>query len=205
MANVLYSYVVDHDHGRSPNPESGFCTLVHCMHKKKGGKDNIVEKAQVGDWIMGTGGLSKDSAGHGKIIYLMRVDEKIPFKDFLVDPRFNGRWDQRDNHHGNQWALVSSHFHSFGQDALSIAQLPQPLRTLQLEKRGPRYRRDLPEDKVLALTQWMAENQPFGKSGEPCAPLSDHKHCVPTCVTPDCDDTCQATPPTSVAKSGSSC
>ena len=91
MANVLYSYVVDHDHGRSPNPESGFCTLVHCMHKKKGGKDNIVEKAQVGDWIMGTGGLSKDSAGHGKIIYLMRVDEKIPFKDFLVDPRFNGR------------------------------------------------------------------------------------------------------------------
>ena len=174
------------------------------MYKKPGGTNNIVEMAKVGDWVMGTGGASRASAGHGKIIYLMRVDEKLPFKDFLVDPRFNGRWDQRDDHHGNQWALVSSHFHYFGKDALSIAQLPRSLSSLKLEKRGPRYRRDLPEDKVLALTQWLAKNRPLGKSGEPCAPLTPTK-CSPICIPSDCDDKRNGTRPASVAKCRSSC
>ena len=38
-----------------------------------------MELAEEGDWIAGTGGadLSK-SAGHGKLIYAMRVDENDP-------------------------------------------------------------------------------------------------------------------------------
>jgi len=90
---TLYSYVVDHDLGFAPNPASGYCTLVHCKFGGHSGRRNIVEQADVGDWIVGTGGTSKDSAGHGKLIYLMRVDEKLPFQRFLADARFRGRRD----------------------------------------------------------------------------------------------------------------
>jgi len=61
----LYSYVVDHDLGFAPNPFGGCCTLAKCKYGSK--RRNIVEMAETGDWIAGTGGadLSK-SAGHGK-------------------------------------------------------------------------------------------------------------------------------------------
>ena len=39
---------------------------------------NIVEMAEKDDWIAGTGGADlKKNAGHGKLIYAMRVDEKV--------------------------------------------------------------------------------------------------------------------------------
>ena len=74
----LYSYVVDHDTGFAPNPYGGLCTLCRCKFRKhRQGKRNIVELAKVGDWVIGTGGANKKkSAGHGKLIYAMRVDEK---------------------------------------------------------------------------------------------------------------------------------
>jgi hypothetical protein len=77
----IFSYVVDHDFGSEPNPNGGICTLCRCKfgetlemsHKIGGhisGRRNIVELAEKGDWIIGTGGsdLSK-SAGHGRLIY----------------------------------------------------------------------------------------------------------------------------------------
>ena len=76
----LYSYVVDHDHGFAPCPFGGFCTLAKCKYGTK--KRNIVEMADEGDWIAGTGGVKAESAGHGKLIYAMRVDEKIPLADY---------------------------------------------------------------------------------------------------------------------------
>lgn len=56
---TLFSYVVDHDHGFAPNPYGGYCTLVHCKFGGERGRQNIVEMAKVGDWIVGTGGRSK--------------------------------------------------------------------------------------------------------------------------------------------------
>ncbi len=41
----IFSYVVDHDNGFSPNPYYGVCTLAHCKFGKKG-KKNVVELAQ---------------------------------------------------------------------------------------------------------------------------------------------------------------
>src|SRR5260221_12084613 len=73
----LFSYVVDHDYGYAPCPFGGFCTLAKCKYGSK--KRNIVEMAEEGDWIAGTGGadLGK-SAGQGKLIYAIRVDENVP-------------------------------------------------------------------------------------------------------------------------------
>jgi len=78
----LFSYVVDHDHGFAPHPNGQYCTLAKCKYGSRRYK-NIVELAKKGDWIVGTGGanLSK-SAGHGKLIYAMRVDKKLPLADY---------------------------------------------------------------------------------------------------------------------------
>jgi hypothetical protein len=78
----LFSYVVDHDYGYAPCPFGGFCTLAKCKYGtikcKNGTRRNIVELAEEGDWIAGTGGADLDkSAGHSKLIYAMRVDERI--------------------------------------------------------------------------------------------------------------------------------
>ncbi len=48
---------------------------------------NIVELAQVGDWIAGTAGKIKQSAGHGKLIYAMKVTERISLREYFRDPR----------------------------------------------------------------------------------------------------------------------
>ncbi|HEV8071318.1 MAG TPA: hypothetical protein VGP76_26630 [Planctomycetaceae bacterium] len=48
-----FSYVVDHDLGFAPNPSGGFCSLAKC--KFGSAKRNIVEMAEEGDWIAGTG------------------------------------------------------------------------------------------------------------------------------------------------------
>jgi hypothetical protein len=60
---TLFSYVVDHDLGFAPNPASGYCTLVHCKFGGHRTRRNIVELANEGDWLIGTGGGSKESSG----------------------------------------------------------------------------------------------------------------------------------------------
>lgn len=82
----LFSYVVDHDLGFAPNPYGGYCSLVHCKFGGAGGRRNIVEMASPGDWILGSGGAGPESAGVNRIVYLMRVDEKLSFSRFLADP-----------------------------------------------------------------------------------------------------------------------
>src|SRR4051795_10756509 len=77
----LFSYVLEHDYGFAPNPFGGFCTLSKCKYRKS--RRNVVELAEVGDWIAGTGGADRrKSAGHGKLIYAMRVDEIISLSEY---------------------------------------------------------------------------------------------------------------------------
>ena len=170
----LYSYVVDHDHGLSPNPSGGFCTLVHCKFNKSGKRRNIVEMANIGDWVLGTGGQSQDSAGNGKIIYLMRIDEKPSFQDFLEDTRFAGRADRCDLGEGNAFALISTHYYYFGRNALRIDDLPENIRTPQLEKKKQNYLCHFSEDQINLLVSWFENNVTLGVSGEPCSPQASY-------------------------------
>ena len=66
----IYSYIVDHDDGKEPNPYFGTCTLCRCKFSKSlertrgiKGTKNIVELAKEGDWVIGTGGEGKRSTG----------------------------------------------------------------------------------------------------------------------------------------------
>lgn len=186
MTMKLYSYVVDHDHGLSPNPVDGFCTLVHCKFNKSGKRRNIIEMAKIGDWVLGTGGQNSESAGNGKIIYLMRVDETPSFLDFLKDSRFYGRADHCDKGEGNTSALISRHFYYFGRNAEDI---PLQFRNLPIEKRGPGYRSDLSIQQIEQLISWFQKNKSTGVHGEPCSPIDwytqpPRSSCPSVCVKP---------------------
>jgi Nucleotide modification associated domain 2 len=55
----VFSYVVQHDTGYAPNPYFGVCTLCRCKFRRsRTNSKNIVELADVGDWILGTGGAA---------------------------------------------------------------------------------------------------------------------------------------------------
>ena len=79
MRARLYSYIVARDYGFAPNPFYGFCTLATC-------KPQIRKKAEIGDWIIGTG--SKSKGRDGRLVYAMRVTEAMSFDDYWADSRF---------------------------------------------------------------------------------------------------------------------
>ncbi len=175
----LFSYVVDHDTGGAPNPYGGLCTLVHCKRRGQSRNRNIVELAEEGDWIIGTGGQGKKSSGNGTVVYIMRVEEKIPFGDYLRVPRFRGRRDRVDHGHGNQYALISKTFFYFGRNAISVNEIPQAGVDHPIEKKGPGFRKDFPEWFVRQFAAWVQRKYKAGMYGEPCAPdsMEDTRKC----------------------------
>ena len=175
----LFSYVVDHENGFAPNPYYGVCTLAHCKFRRK--RKNVVELADVGDWVVGTGGKGKKSAGNGKLIYAMRVDEKVTLKQYWSDPRFrkkkrrkNGSYQQRqgDNlskakHRTSRVVLISRKYFYFGDKK---EQIPPKFRfhsVHPLEKKGPGFRSDFCERFVKAVTGWLERNFSTGMHGKP--------------------------------------
>lgn len=179
----LFSYVVDHDEGRAPNPYFGVCTLCRCKFRDSCDKPrNIVEKAKEGDWVIGTGGANlKKSTGHGTLIYAMRVDKRMTRQQYFLNRRFgkkkprkNGTYEQAmgDNirprtsfeKHG-QFVLVSHHFYYFGRKAISIHKSRFP----DLEKNGPWYRSDFKEAYITRFVKWLETDTGFrpGKHGDP--------------------------------------
>lgn len=185
----LFSYVVDHDTGDSPNPHFGFCTLCRCKYRKSLAKPrNIVELAEPGDWIVGTGGANlTKSAGHHKLIYAMKVEQKITRSEYFRRPAFSckkpskkGVGDQSrgdnlrpENHFENeeQYVLISKkHFYYFGNQAIRIPLDKFP----HLEKRGPGFRSDFGEDYIEKFQKWIT-NYKTGKHGDPCKQSSFEK------------------------------
>jgi hypothetical protein len=73
----LFSYILPIDAAFAPNPFYGFCTLACC-------KPKIRRAALPGDWIVG---LSPKRCGN-RIVYAMKVAEKVTFDAYWRDPRF---------------------------------------------------------------------------------------------------------------------
>lgn len=166
----LFSYVVHHDHGYAPCPRHGYCSLAKCKFSD-GHRKNVVELAEVGDWIVGTGGADmKVSAGRGKIVYAMRVEEKLPFERYAQDRRFRGRPDADMlplGTHG-EFALVSRHFFYFGRGAISIGDMPNRHLDHSFEKKGPGYRSDFTEEFIRDFADWLEGSFAPGAHGRPC-------------------------------------
>lgn len=82
----LYSYKVVYDIGFAPNPFHGTCTLATCKPRIRGG-------ASVGDWVVGVG--SRAQRTEGRLVYAMRVGEKLTFDEYWCDPRFERKKPDR--------------------------------------------------------------------------------------------------------------
>ncbi len=175
----LFSYVVDHDHGFAPNPSGGLCTLAKCKYRTK--KRNIVELTQEGDWIAGTGGADlRKSAGHRKLIYAMRVDQKIPLSEYCQ--AYQGK--RVDAEHvvseEGRVALLSQHYFYFGRNAIDISEIPQDHLDHNFEKRGPGHRSEFSEEFIWDFVSWLEATFTKGVHGVPCKPLA--KYAIPTCT-----------------------
>jgi hypothetical protein len=163
----LFSYVVEHDYGLSPNPSGGYCTLAFCKFKKKKNR-NIVELAEAGDWVVGTGGKSSTSAGSGKLVYVMRITEKMTLQKYFRDPRFVERAgnDFSVAKSTTRFALISDHYFYFGSEG--------PLLEHDIDRGGRGMRNQFTEDEICAFVDWLKGRYPGpGEYGPPCVDLRD--------------------------------
>ena len=77
----IYSYVLRIDDGAAPNPFWGLCTLTIC-------KPAIRRKAQIGDWVIGTGSKNtrlKDGKTYDfsdGIVYAMKITDKKALSEY---------------------------------------------------------------------------------------------------------------------------
>jgi hypothetical protein len=183
----LYSYVVEHDTGHAPNPYFGVCTLCRCKFRKNRKKPkNVVELAreefETGStvWIVGTGGANaRRSAGHGKIVYAMRVDETLTRGEYYADRRFaakkcltTGTYKRTkgdnlrptdDFETRDQFALISRHFYYFGANAILI-----PRKFPGLEKKGPGFKKRFDSAYISSFVKWLEKSRKPRKYGDPC-------------------------------------
>lgn len=119
---VIYSYLIDHDLGLAPNPFGRYCTLAVCKPEIRRS-----QRLVIGDWVIGTGSKALENTTgkklSGKLIYAMKVTEKITLEQYWDDSRFqykkpvmngtlvtmygdnfyhkdeNGNWIQEDSAH----------------------------------------------------------------------------------------------------------
>jgi len=182
VAVKIYCYVVHHDEGRKPDPYFKVCTLCGCKCRKSPKKPrNVEELAKEGDWVIGTSGAGKRSAGHGKLVYAMRVDEKLKRWEYFTDSRFEkkkpGR-PQNDFEKYDQFALVSRHFYYFGANAIDIPKI------FDLEKNCRGFHYVDPADFRPFLESLKREYKP-GRHGEPCGKVVDElkggRRCKSSC------------------------
>lgn len=90
----LYSYVLKHDSGFAPNPSHGYCTLATC-------KPRIRMNANVGDWIIGTGSLSKND-NEERLLYAMRVEEVLTYDEYFERETFEYKKPKNSDLHDLQ-------------------------------------------------------------------------------------------------------
>ena len=176
----LYSYVVRVDNGFAPNPERRLCTLACC-------KPGIRKKAKVGDWLIGTG--SKKHKARFKLIYAMKITEKMPFEDYFTKKcKYKNRKDQiydfdkKNNRfkiienkelygHDNmnalindrkgQYVLISDKYYYFGENALGIRGYRR------IVKKGPNCKKFNINDVIVKKILGLIKSDKTGKRGEP--------------------------------------
>lgn len=82
----LFSYKMTHDTGFAPNPFGTTLTLATC-------KPQIRRLKKEGDWIAGftSKALNGDRVGEERLVYLLRVGEKVLLADYFSEPRFQDK------------------------------------------------------------------------------------------------------------------
>ena len=136
--------------------------------------------AQKDDWIAGAGGADlRKSAGHGKLVYAMRVDEIVPLNEYCR-AHCGDRIDaEPEDDEDDRFALISHHFFYFGRNAIDISNIPRKHLDHPFEKSGPGHRCDFGGEFLEAFAKWLKGNFKVGVHGPPCKPHSELK--LPRC------------------------
>ena len=89
----LFSYKLTHDSGFAPNPFWGVLTLATC-------KPLFRRSKRTGDWIAGFTSvkLCEDQVGQEKLIFLVKIDEKISIVDYFRGQRFQKKIPLKSAH-----------------------------------------------------------------------------------------------------------
>ena len=126
---MIYSYKITRDYGFAPNPFWGYCTLANC-------KPKIRKKANIGDWIIGTGAKTTNLEYH--LIFIMQVTEITEFQNYWDDQRFQCKkpnisgslvqmhGDNIYNKQNENWNQIDSH-HSYPNGVINKRNLKQDL------------------------------------------------------------------------------
>jgi len=138
---VLRSYKMTSDRGFAPNPYEGVLTLTTC-------KPGIRKCHKKGQWLAGftSKTLNGDDIGNEKLVYLARIDDKLPIEKYyeeypakricpsadniyavqngiltLVNDAIHNE-GHRENDLAGRNVLISQHYYYFGKDALRICE-----------------------------------------------------------------------------------
>jgi hypothetical protein len=89
---MLFSYKMTHDTGFAPNPFHGILSLANC-------KPQIRLKKDIGAFIAGftSKRLNGDKVGEERLVYLMKVTEKVPYREYFNDKRFKSKIPGTEN------------------------------------------------------------------------------------------------------------
>lgn len=121
MMPALFAYKISRDYGFAPHPFRGLCSLATCKPKIRSG-------AKVGDLVLGFSG--KGLGLYPRLLYAMKVTEKMTFDEYWRDSRFlnrrprfdsslsrafgdniyhteDGSWVQEDSHHSRDGGVVN--------------------------------------------------------------------------------------------------
>jgi hypothetical protein len=191
---TVFSYVIEHDLGFSPNPFHGVCTLACC-------KPQIRKNAEVGDYILGTGAVKPNLRGH--LTFWLQVDEITTFDEYWKDPRFRRKkpvmsgttylryGDNIYHRDGGKKFRQEYSFHSREDGSLSLGDLKRdtgatdkvlighnftfwgragvklPDHLTCFLKTGPGHRHDFTEEQIQALLEWLNALPARGYIDEP--------------------------------------
>jgi hypothetical protein len=182
----LCSYKLSHDTGFAPNPFFGILTLATAM-------PDIRESAEVDHWIAGftSGALCGDPVGGERLVFLMRVGEKISTAEYFADARFERKIPSM-----NGGPEVERHgdniYHPLRAEADTpehFAQLPNPHHWDPVHRREDERskRQDLLSQRVLVAQEYVY----FGRDAlqvpefaRPVMPKGQSRTCL---FTPDTD------------------
>ena len=119
-------------------------------------KPIIRKNANIGDWIVSTG--SKRSVGNDKLVYAMKITEKMDFNEYYHNPKFTGKlttfiikiriFGYKMRTHSMMktiwnmilsglYVLISNNFYYFGKKAVKI---PVELHELIKKEPGPQIK-----------------------------------------------------------------
>ena len=140
---TMFTYTLALDYGFAPNPFRGSCTLACCKPRIRG-------RANVGDLVVGVGGVRNKLAG--KIIYAMVVNDRMTFDEYWNHARFQSK---KPNIHGGHKGFFGDNIYCKDKKSGKYRQSDSHHSKENGIINRKNYKRDLSVDQVLVSYDYV--------------------------------------------------